>query len=183
MAIATLQLRTHERPAGLLVGSVDFEDFVPACAGAQKLQPATVQSLPVWFSPIGVPVLRQQVARKQGQRRIKPGLAGQRPRRLSIETLGIYAQLTHRPEHQQVAIARDGILPAERTPPIVHSLAQVGCSGLGGEFRPERFHHLIAMQPVLWRQSQQLDEIGASPVAPSVRSHRAPIQLHAEASQ
>jgi hypothetical protein len=87
------------------------------------------------------------------------------------------------PQSDELALCRDRFPPAKRPPRVVNGLSKIRGCRLRPQLRPESFHDLLAMQPVLRLQGEQLDQVGSSPVTPGFRDHRAPIDLDPKTTQ
>ena len=176
-------MNAHQSSAGLLVGWVEVEHLTPSARRPQHFQAPSAQSLAMRLDPAGVTIRGEEIACEEIRDLIEAGAFGQRFGSLCLDLLGVDGQLAARPQGDHVTFSADRLLSTQALPRVVDRLAQIGRLWLRPEVRPQGFHHLFPVKSMLWRERQQLDQVGSSPVTPGLSRNSEAVDLDSKAAK
>jgi hypothetical protein len=171
----------HQRQVGLGVGRVGLDQLGPAAGLAQHPQLQQVQPVAGRLGPRLVAVVGQQLpAVPVGGGRGRDGItAVERVAGQLLEPVGVHGHRAVR-EQQHVLLAQRDAVRAERPPREVGRLVQPGHRLGRRDVRPQRVHHLLAVQLVPRRERQYLDQARRLPTAPGGRGDLPTVDPHVE---
>ena len=145
-----------------------------------QLRAEVRELVPAVDRPVVVAVLRKQLAAVHRER---GAVRGRRPGTTCVgggELEPIDVDVGHEEQHLLAKLDRVGV---ERAPRDVHRLVEVVRRSRRTAVAPEHVHHLLAVEPVVWGECEQLHELARLLQPPGLLRHRLAVDGCGKAAQ